>query len=131
MNAYVNGFATGKDDRAAFAVIVGDKKYVYRLKASTINAAELAAVLFAIKGANSPLAIHTNNKYIEAMVAKNEKGEWEKQPVNNKELVEIIRQTWAPTFTIVFDKDSQSLSEAKRLSRAALASTPNASNNSN
>ncbi len=128
MDVYANGFASG--DKAAFAIVMDGKKHVYRFTApekATINAAELTALLYVLKGlhCNTDVKFHTNSKYVQQMVERDEKG-WVREAVSNKELIEDIR-TLFPTiksFVVVFDKDSETLLETKKLSRAALAQAP-------
>lgn len=126
MKAYVNAYAV--DRKAAFAVLIDGKTYVYTMPDQTINSAEILAALFAIKGANThDIDIHTNNRYTLQMMEckKDESGveifaEWFRKPINNVEIVEQLREAATPALKIVIDKDSPEMEIVKKLSRKAL-----------
>ena len=121
MEIYANGFAQGT--KAAFAVNVDGVNHVYRFDGTTINAAELAAMLFALKGTPNEGAInyYSNCKYAMQTL---ERGDvtWARTVINNAELVNEIRELFLTkkAFNVVFDKDSKMLLEMKKLSRAAI-----------
>lgn len=126
MIAYVNAYAL--DGNAAFAVLIDGKTYVYKMAGKTMNAAELLATIFVLKGApTGDVELHTNNHYALQMLeckktpdGTAEFGNWFRVPVNNREMIEELRSVVSPAFRFVIDKDSPEMSMVKILARRAL-----------
>lgn len=125
MDAYISGIATSKD--ATFAAIIttsgGTKEYVYRYNGTTINGAELAALLFVLNGvtskATTSLNVFTNSKYIQSMIERDATGKWLKQAISNKDLVDKVRAIIPALkkFSFTFDKDSETFMKVRQLAR--------------
>lgn len=90
------GYAT--KDRATFAVSLagGDFKHdrLLKLKAATVNAAELHAAEYALAAIahNVPVSLSTCNSYVPKMLEKNAEGVYKAKPEKNVELVARVRQ---------------------------------------
>ena len=129
VTATVNGFANSSNEAAALAVnLVGDKKQSDRavpLKPMTINAAELAAAVYACKSVHpdhvplTDLIIRTCNPYLVG-VADRVDGRWKVNPKTNIELVNAVRLALEKfkSFKVVLDQDSEAMVAVKAKARS-------------
>jgi ribonuclease HI len=129
VTATINGFANSSNEAAALAVSMtaGDRtnEKAVPLKPMTINAAELAAAVYACKAVHpdhvplTDLVIKTCNPYLVGVAEKVEK-QWKVSPKTNIELVNSVRTSLEmfKSFKVELDQDSELMHGVKAKARA-------------
>ncbi len=129
VTATINGFANSSNEAAALAVSMATENRqndkAVPLKPMTINAAELAAAVYACKSVHpdhvplTDLELRTCNPYLVGVAERiNEK--WKVDPKTNIELVNNIRTCLVQfkSFKVVLDKDSELMISLKTKARS-------------